>query len=272
LLLINGEPATTIDATDRGLQYGDGLFETCAIWNGRPQQWQQHFHRLTLGCKRLGIPLPDGTLLYQEAMQLCHAVSRGVLKIVVTRGGGGRGYRPPAQPAPNRLLQSLPWPDYPASYRQRGIRARLCATPVGQSPALAGLKSLNRLEQVLARAEWSDPEIAEGLMLDPAGHPVEGTMSNLFVVIDGCLRTPDLSRGGVAGIMRQLIIEMAATLAIECRVDTLTLEDLWSADGLFFCNSLIGLWPVRELAGQAMDPEAIPRRLIESLTNQLEYL
>ena len=258
MILINGQPADQISAQDRGLHYGDGLFETIAVKNGTPLLWDRHMQRLGLGCSRLGIEPPDPALLRAETEQLCAGVERAVLKIIITRGAGGRGYRPsPLTSHPlsaTRIVARYPWPEWPQRFWQEGVRVRICRTPLGANPSLAGIKHLNRLEQVLARSEWDDPDIPEGLMLDQAGSVIEATMSNLFIVRGGRLLTPDLSVCGVAGIVRACIIEIAAKLSIPCTVTRLTLADVQSAEEGFLCNSLIGLWPIREIAGTVLKP------------------
>ncbi len=143
---------------------------------------------------------------------------------------------------------------------------RVCATRLGDSPALAGLKHLNRLEQVLARAEWDDPEIAEGLMLNSSGHVVEGTMTNLFLLREGALITPELSRCGVVGVMRGVVMDAARKKGIPVVERTLALQELASANAIFVTNSLIGIWPVRELEGRPFDLDAIPNGLKEAAT------
>lgn len=256
--LINGVAATCIDAHDRGFHYGDGLFETFAVSNGEPAMWDMHMQRLLLGCQRLGFPAPDPTLLRSEALSLCavpDAPARGVLKIIITRGGGGRGYRAPspsvvlATGGVTRMLALYPWPDYPAAFWSEGVAVRVCATRLGCNLALAGIKHLNRLEQVLARGEWDDASVAEGLMLDPQGNVIEGTMTNLFVVRDGRLLTPDVSQCGVAGVMRSGVLAGARVAGIPSAITAVTLEMVMSADEVFVCNSVIGLWPVREITG-----------------------
>jgi 4-amino-4-deoxychorismate lyase len=260
-MLIDGKDSDQIAADDRGLLYGDGLFETFAVHSGEPQLWTQHMARLVRGCVRLGIEPPSVDLLQAEARALCAGSARAVLKIIVTRGSGGRGYRPPAPALPRRILSLHPWPDHPAHWPQQGVSVRLCDTPLGTNPRLAGLKHLNRLEQVLARAEWDDPDIAEGLMLDAAGGLVEGTMSNLFLVREGRLRTPALERCGVAGVMRARVLELAAQDGIACEVSDLGLADLQAADEVFVCNSIIGIWPVRRVQSMEFTPGPVTRFL-----------
>jgi 4-amino-4-deoxychorismate lyase len=267
-LLINGKPGDAIAVLDRGLQYGDGLFETVAVVDGRPCLWQRHLARLQQGCDRLGIARPDGEQLLAEALQVIGHSPRSVLKIIITRGTGGRGYRPPLDVAPTRILCLAPWPDHPAAAQNQGVVVRICDTRLGDNPRLAGIKHLNRLEQVLAQAEWRDPAVAEGLMLDSAGCVIEGTMSNLFVLNEGRLLTSDLSRCGIAGVMRGLVLEMAASLGLPCAVEEMTLDDLGEADALFLTNSLIGIWPVRALEGREYELQAIPPALVEAVMAQ----
>lgn len=245
--LINGAVTTGLAVTDRGLHYGDGLFETLAVSEGIPELWDRHMHRLQQGCRRLAIPLPDRAILQSEAQRICAGAGQAVLKLILTRGSGGRGYRPPPHPQPTRILSLHPRPAYPAGWQQDGVAVRLCRHRLSQNPALAGLKHLNRLDQVLARHEWDDPAIAEGLMLDGSNRIIEGTMSNLFLVREGQLVTPDLTQSGINGVMRGLIMETAATLGIDCVLADVTLEDLACADELLLCNSVIGIWPVRLL-------------------------
>ena len=246
-ILVNGHPGGSVPAMDRAIQYGDGLFETIAVREGRPELWSAHMERLGTGCERLGISVPEPGTLLREALQLARGRECGVLKIILSRGGGGRGYCPPDSPSPTRIVSLHPLPEWPREFWSEGVVTRICATRLGLNGQLAGIKHLNRLEQVLARAEWQDPAIAEGLMLDFDGRLVEGTMSNLFLVRDGVLQTPDLSRCGVAGIMRGVVLEEARRRGIPCETGPLRREDLAFAQELFLTNSLIGIWPVRRV-------------------------
>jgi len=247
MFLINGQASDTLSASDRGLHYGDGLFETIAVNKQQPLCWREHIARLQSGCKRLGIPCPEDSLLESEAKQLCNPADRGVLKIMVTRGEGGRGYRLPDRIQPNRLLTLYPWPDYPPEYATKGVNIRLCNARLGRNPQLAGIKHLNRLEQVLARSEWDDPAIAEGLVRDTDDNIIEGTMSNVFMLQGNSLMTPVLMHCGVAGVVRHCLLELAAAEGIETTVTTFKYRDLLTADALFLTNSSIGLWPVVKL-------------------------
>jgi 4-amino-4-deoxychorismate lyase len=262
IALINGSPGSMIAVHDRGFQFGDGLFETLAVSQGAPLLWDRHMQRLRLGAARLGLAPPPEERLRQEAEEVCHRVARGVLKIILTRGVSGRGYAAGADGAPTRAISLSPWPDYPARHRTDGVNVQFCRTMVGRNPALAGIKHLNRLEQVLARAELGQ-DMAEGLMADEHGAIIEGTMSNVFVVSRRALRTPDLAYSGVEGVMRGLVLERAAALSLPCRVTSLTAEDILRAEEIFLTNSLIGLWPVRRIESSEYATGPITRELQE---------
>jgi 4-amino-4-deoxychorismate lyase len=245
--LVNGQETDQLPATDRGLQYGDGVFETIAMQSGKPLLWDRHLARLAEGCRRLGLAPPDGALLRQELDRIAGQDARAVAKIILTRGVSGHGYRPPATQANTRIVRRLTWPSYPTEAARDGVTARWCATRLARQPLLTGIKHLNRLEQVLARAEWQD-EYTEGLMRDTDDLVIEGTRTNLFLVLsDGTLATPDLSQSGVAGVMRAQVLDSLAALGLACRVGTVNVAMVESARELFLTNSLIGLWPVRQL-------------------------
>jgi 4-amino-4-deoxychorismate lyase len=246
--LVNGVAASTIRLDDRGLSYGDGLFETIAVRSGSCRFLAEHLERLRNGCTRLRIPLPDEELLHAEVATLAANAEHATLKIIITRGPGPRGYRLPEPCTPTRIVGVQP--TSPTPFPVAGVRIRYCATLLGRNPALAGIKTLNRLEQILARAEWNTSEIAEGLMLNDREEIVCGTMTNLFYGRDGILFTPHLSDCGVNGIMRQQVFSVAAELGIEVREAAVRTSALNAAEEIFLTNALIGLWPVGQLENQ----------------------
>lgn len=240
-----------IAPTDRGLAYGDGVFETIAVRDGVPLQLDRHLARLNAGCDRLGFAAPP---LADAIRDRCDGHTRAVLKVIVTRGEGGRGYRPPVDPVPTRVISLYAWPEHDLAWAEQGVAVRWCETRLAIQPALAGLKHLNRLEQVLARAEWSGMDRwQEGLMCDMDGHLIEATQANVFVVKDGQLRTPRVDRCGVAGITRARLMEAVDTLGLACEAATLDVSDVDAADEVFLCNSIIGVWPVREVGDTRFD-------------------
>ncbi|OHX36091.1 aminodeoxychorismate lyase [Methylomonas sp. LWB] len=261
MFLLNGEPAHCIDPADRGLQYGDGLFETLEVRQGRPLFLDRHLRRLASGCRRLMIPMPDADLLEAEACSFAAGRDVAVLKLIVTRGCGGRGYRQPDVIQPTRLFSLHPYPDYPAYYQTDGIVADFCRQRLSSNATLSGIKHLNRLEQVLARAEWSDDSRQEGLMLDVQDYVVEGTMSNLFIVENGVLLTPVLTDCGVAGIVREWILGFAAAEGLPSAQAAITVDQVLAADEVFVTNSVIGIWPVRRVAGQDFPVGPVTQRI-----------
>ncbi len=247
---INGRPDGQLDPADRGLAYGDGLFETMRLRQGRLPLWARHWQRLALGCQRLGFALDKAELEAELQRFLADQPAEGIIKLIVTRGAGGRGYLPPESPQPLRILSWHELPDYPAAYQEQGIAAGVCRQRLGHSSMLAGLKHLNRLEQVLLRRELQSLAAPEALAMDLDGLVIEGVFSNVFLVRGGQLYTPSLDLCGVSGVMRAELIEAAGALGISVTEAALTLDDFLAADEVFFCNSVYGLWPVRTLPGR----------------------
>ncbi|PPD30162.1 MAG: aminodeoxychorismate lyase [Methylomonas sp.] len=259
MFLLNGERRHCIDVSDRGFQYGDGVFETIEVFQGKPLFWQRHIDRLQKGCQTLRIPCPDSALLQAEASDISVGADRAVLKLMITRGSGGRGYRQPDPILPTRVLSLHPFPQYPGHFDTEGIVARFCNQCLAINPGLAGIKHLNRLEQVLARAEWQDDSVQEGLMLDYQGQVIEGTMSNLFFVKNAVLYTPSLTNCGITGIVRQLVTEIAILKGIEFAEIQADQQSVLQADELFLTNSVIGIWPVKQLDQQHFSLGSITR-------------
>ncbi len=265
--LVNGVAAEQISIADRGLQYGDGCFETIAVQQGQALLWDRHIQRLVSGCQRLGI---NASVIADElsvdAKKIITSTMDGVLKIIVTRGAGERGYRLDNTQRPTRIVTFGPSPQYPKDYRCEGIAMRLCDTRLSENKTLAGIKHLNRLEQVLARSEWQD-QYQEGLMLNQAGQVIEGTMSNVFVQIGDEVITPLLNHCGVAGVMRSVIFDKLSDKNIICQQRQLELQTLYEADAIFICNSIIGLWPVISLDNKSFPITDLQRYLQNAISN-----
>lgn len=250
---IAGTTAGGIDPADRGLNYGDGVFETLRIAGGQPRWWPDHVQRLDRGARVLRIPMPDPGRLRTEAQTLCACVGEGVLKIVLTRGTGGRGYAPPAESQPSVILSLHPLPN-----PLPPLRLRWCELRLAIQPALAGIKHLNRLEQVLARAECVASGHDEGLMQDGEGRVVCATSANLFARIGGEWLTPAIDRCGVAGVARGRLL--AQGFGREAALHRIDIE---SADAMFLCNAVHGVMPVAELAGRRWAGLPLPAALLE---------
>ena len=258
-ILVNGTASTTVDATDRGLAFGDGVFRTLRVRGGRPLNLARHLRCLARDCAAIALASPDDDSVRGEIARV--APGEAVVKIIVTRGAGGRGYAPPATPVPTRIVAAFPLPAYPPGLARDGVRVRRCGLVLSDQPRLAGVKTLNRLENVLARAEWSDPAVHEGLLADARGCVVEATASNVFVVAGGRLATPRLDRCGVAGAARERILDLARAAGIACEERAIRFEELAAAEEIFLTNSLIDLWPVAELEGWRRAPGPVTLRL-----------
>jgi 4-amino-4-deoxychorismate lyase len=259
---VNGRAGGALSPLERGLHYGDGLFETLACLNGRPRFLDLHLARLRAGCTRLGIGFPVLEELRREILAAAAGAGRSIVKVLLTRGPAvARGYGTSGTEQPTRLTLRYGWEEEDPRLAAEGVRVRIAALRLAENPALAGLKHLNRLEQVLARRESADPTFAEALMFSAGGKLVSGVMSNVFLVAGGALRTPLLDRCGVAGIMRQVVLREAARAGIAVVETALEAADLERADELFLTSAVIGLRPVREFGGRACVPGAVTREL-----------
>jgi 4-amino-4-deoxychorismate lyase len=261
--LVNGQPAETINLADRGLQFGDGVFRTIKVMHGEPIWWARHYAKLEHDCATIGIAAPSEATLLADIEQLNPDIH--TLKIIVTRGETARGYVAPADLSPNRIVQIAPLPAYSPELATQGVTLRTCATRASWQPALAGIKHLNRLENILARREWCDAAIFDGLMFDRDDHLIEGVMSNVLVLLDGVLCTPDLSESGVAGVCREMTMLAAQRLGIPTVVCKIKREQLPTAQALWVCNSLAGLLPVVALDDWRWPVSALQRDLRETL-------
>ena len=255
--LVNGVEQDHIALGDRGLQFGDGLFETLCVRAGQARYWERHMARLRAGCARLELPPPDEQRLHFEVGRLIRQQPHGVVKILLTRGTGGRGYSPPADVEVNRIVRYLPRPVIPAE----GLHLARCATSLGRNPRLAGIKHLNRLEQVLASHELTDLQADEGLLADSEGKVIEGTRSNLFLVHQGELITPDLGQCGVAGVLRSVVLDTCTAAGIACHIREVAWSELEEAEELFMTNSLMGIQPVIRFAGRDLSVGERTRQL-----------
>jgi 4-amino-4-deoxychorismate lyase len=246
--LIDGEPGERISAADRGLHYGDGLFETIACRSGRPRWLPLHLQRLERGCLRLGIEMPPQGALEREINTLAAGQDSCILKLILTRGvARARGYRPAGDERPTRVLARHPWPARTA----HGWSAGLSPLRLGENAQLAGLKHLNRLEQVLAQRA-RPAELDEVLMLASGDEVIGGSMSNLFIVEGERLVTPPLERCGVEGVMRRVVLESAPAAGWRVSVESVSVTRLRAAAGAFITNVRLGVQPLARLEGREL--------------------
>lgn len=229
-----------IPSDDRGLAYGDGVFETVLVQNGQPSLWQWHCARLMRGCRRLGFEPPDqaalDSLIREVPIDGCY-----VFKLIVTRGSGGRGYCPPTTPVPQLVQRIMPFAPQPKRWQQ-GIDVRVCELMMSCQPRLAGIKHLNRLENVLARQEWQTPSIAEGLLCNARGEVIEATAMNVAWYAKGRWYTPHTHECGVMGTLSAALIDAGTLLH-----STLALTSLPAVQHVCVFNSVQGVWPIRQI-------------------------
>ncbi|MFK7731647.1 MAG: aminodeoxychorismate lyase [Pseudomonadales bacterium] len=271
--MINGDYQLSLSVTDRGFHYGDGLFETLRVNNQVVVNYAEHLLRLDSGLKTLNIPAPLHMIESHLAKYLrdnaLPALSR--LKIIVSRGGPAAGYVSEPSMQATIAIGAAPYKDIDDSKRQGGITLRFCTMRLSSNSVLAGIKHLNRLEQVLARSEWQDDSIFEGLMFDADDSIVEGTMSNLFLVENSVLKTPKLDNCGVRGVMRGVIIDcIAPELGLRVEELTLSRDNLRLADEVFISNSLIGAVPVRQCEEFSWSPGPVCSRIQNAIAHR-EY-
>ena len=247
MVLIDGKAGEHIDALDRGFLYGHTVFETIGVIDGRPRFLNRHLQRLAKGAQALGIPYREDEIL-SDVHTLCESIDRAVLRITLSIGGGGRGYQSPESPQSRRIAARFAWPE---PIQAQPLTVGISALTLSHQPLLAGLKHGNRLEQILIRQQWK-PDWDEALVFDVNQHLIEGTQTNMFLRQKDELLTPDLSLCGVAGVMREVIIESATRLGITLLQRQVTQNDLLECDELILCNSIKGLLQV----GQICDPQA----------------
>jgi len=263
--LVNGVEGAGISADDRGLQYGDGLFETMGAANGKVRRLAQHLARLAEGCHRLGMPVPPSDLIEVDCARVLEGLGTAVVKLIVTRGPGPRGYAPPAEPTLTRIVVSTAQ-QVSAAEAARPLSVRICETRLARNSRLAGIKHLNRLEQVLAGAEVREAAVDEGIMRSTDDRVIAATAANLFLVREGRLLTPQITDCGVAGVMREAVLRQAAQLGLETEVGDITLVDLESADECFLTNAVRGVRPVGSVEGfRTFGPGPVTARLRQAI-------
>lgn len=267
---VNGVLGDAVSPLDRGLHYGDGLFETIACCKGGARFLSLHLERLAEGCRRLRIELPNLPALAAEVRAQAAESDRSIVKILVTRGQTpARGYATGISSVTTHITIRYPWPDEDPRATHDGVRVRTLAMRLGENRELAGLKHCNRLEQIVARSQWPE-DAQEGLLYSSSGNLISGTACNVFIVRDGVLLTPRIDLCGVAGVMRRVILREAASAGISGAESELNAADLRSAEEVFISNARIGVMPVRELDSRPLTPGRVTRRLQEILVPLLE--
>ncbi len=256
----NGAPVAQIPALGRGLHYGDGVFRTVLLHEGRMIAMEAQLDKLVADAAAIGIRPPSIDLLREE-LGTVTSFGAAAIKLLLIRAGEQRGYKPASDVA-DRLLIVYPPPPAASANTIEGIHAIRSPVTMAAQPLLAGIKHLNRLEQVLASRDWPDG-VVEAILGDDRGAPVCATRANLFWVRHGVLHTPALDRCGVAGVTRSRVLALADAAGIECRIGSQPWSALLAADEVFVCGSLIGIWPLRALDAHCYQAQ-------RSMTRQLQ--
>lgn len=254
---------------NRAVAYGDGVFESILVVGGVAPLWHLHKLRLQLSLARLCI-FCDHAELEKQFLAALQQHPDGIIKLIVARSGGDRGYS--ARNSSSSVIRIIcyPLPTYSCSRMREGVRLHICQQRLSHNPALAGIKHLNRLEQVFAASERNPVMADEGLMLDQTGAVIECTSSNIFIYRNEVLQTPRLDNCGVAGVMRSYIIEqMAAKIPSSVQQTRLILADVLAADTVFICNSVFGVMPVVSIGVSAL---SVRPELIEKFWQELSLL
>ncbi|RCU52568.1 aminodeoxychorismate lyase [Corallincola holothuriorum] len=261
LHLINGVASSQIDVNDRGLQYGDGFFTTMLVTDGHAQWWDHHLARLQTSAQRLYISGIDWHRLERDVFATASAQPSSVIKVVITRGSGGRGYSPQGCNLPSVIVSQFAVPAHVDAWQQNGISLGVAKFKLGVSPALAGLKTLNRLEQVLGRQEVLALGVDDAVFCNVNGDVIETNAANIFWRKDELVYTCDLCGSGVAGVMSQVVLDTLSAENIPFNVVKGTLDALRSADEIWITNSVQQVVPVRLFDGRVMQDFAFSRRL-----------
>lgn len=250
ITLVNGVPATSIAVADRGLLYGDGFFTTISVKRGEPQLWELHQKRLQQ-CAQVLLgweTLPKGLLatLLAEIKQVTHAQARCGVRITLTRGVGGRGYAPPVKPQITRVVSAFTWPEHYQQWQQQGIKTELAQFYLANShPALVGLKTLNRIEQVMVKQELSLYQTDDVIVLDDQGYVAAASAGNIFWRKNKAWFTPALTKVGIHGVVRSALLQKYSKVTLV----NAPITELMSADEAFVCNALMGQVSLRNVGG-----------------------
>ncbi|PSU26136.1 aminodeoxychorismate lyase [Photobacterium phosphoreum] len=245
---VNGCEQQKLVITDRATQYGDGCFTTILVEQQRVQLWSLHLARLKVSLQRLGIAAPDWPQVYTDITALALKYPhKGGIKILVSRGSGGRGYNPIGCNDTQVIISHFEWPAHYQQWQQQGIILGVCQQRMGNSPMLAGMKHLNRLEQVLLKQEIETAGWVDAIALDCGERVIETSIANLFWRQGNTVYTPALQRAGVAGVMRQHVLDILDELNYDYQVGDFDLDALLAADEVFITNALMALVPVNQI-------------------------
>ncbi|EJN6959837.1 aminodeoxychorismate lyase [Photobacterium damselae] len=264
---VNGQQQHSLSISDRATQYGDGCFTTILVIDGQPQLWEFHLQRLQDTLAYFAISAPNWQHITQEVFVLAQKFKeKGGIKILISRGSGGRGYSGQDCSQTQVIITTFAWPEHYSQWQQQGICLGVCSQRLGLVPMLAGWKHLNRLEQVLLKQEIENNHWLDGLVLDLNGNITETSVANIFWR-KGCkVFTPTLKFAGVHGVMRRKVIELIQTLPYQLEFIDAPIEEIMGAEEVFITNALMSLVPINQIENQTFHKRQLLNALIKGLT------
>ncbi|WP_371189206.1 aminodeoxychorismate lyase [Thalassotalea maritima] len=248
---VNFSQQHTLNVKDRGLAFGDGVFTTARVVRGKVEYVEQHIQRLVDACQRLALDNVPFATVRDEINKAAVDINDGCLKVIITAGESNRGYARANPIEPTVIVQTSAYPVHYHRWQNEGICLAVSQLQLGINPMLAGIKHLNRLEQVLMRNELDGLAADELVVSDVNGHVVECSSANIFWQQHGQWFTPDLSLAGVNGIIRQQLVKK-----LNAKIVTTDVNALFNADSIFICNAILGIAPVVRLANKTLDIDA----------------
>jgi 4-amino-4-deoxychorismate lyase len=246
-MIVNGQPQQQIAIQDRAVQYGDGCFTTMAFRNGRLELFTAHIARLKLACAKLFIDFTKWSELEHCLVNCLDYKSNCVVKVIISRGQGGRGYCAQGTSDPSFIISQHLIPEHYSVWQKSGIKLTFSSITLARQPLLAGIKHLNRLEQVLIKHDLAKTDYDDAVVCDTQQNIIESSAGNLFWYKDNTWFTPDLSQSGVEGVMRNQVLAVMQEKGLDCQVVKQGVSVLFKAQYLFVCNALMGLIPVASL-------------------------
>jgi len=250
-MIINGTPNQDVAIADRGFNFGDGHFTTIKLVDGKAQLLDLHMARLQQACKVLGIEFSQWDALIDAIIEQAQALQNGVLKVTITRGEGGRGYGyaygTSGCSSANWYLQHRPVPAQYSEWARSGIELMVCQYQQTVNPVLAGLKTLNRLDQVMIKQELDANGMVDGLVCSTEGYLIETSIANVFWMKAGNVYTPSTKRSGIEGVMKMHISNLLDSLGIELETGDYTIAEVLAADEVFITNSVMEVVPVKRI-------------------------
>ncbi|MCF2950391.1 aminodeoxychorismate lyase [Paraglaciecola aquimarina] len=276
-MIVNGLYQTDIDIADRALQYGDGCFTTIALRNACLEFYDSHIQRLKLACEKLQISFLKWDELTRNVLSSVTDIDQDmVVKIIISRGVGGRGYSSQGCNNPSYIITHHSMPAHYHEWQKQGIELIESPIKLAKQPLLAGIKHLNRLEQVLIKQQLITTNYPDALVCDTEGSLIETSIGNVFWKKGNQWFTPDMQYCGVEGVMRNQVICLLESKHIKVHVVQQALADLANIQEMFICNSLMQIVPVTKLFLKNVDEKISTlankeTQLIQSWLNQISH-